>query len=66
VFGPLEAWGMLASAGGWKVVTTAASAGSVASAQGQRGVAYHSLADGPKDNVALAPGGPGTRRDVEQ
>ncbi len=32
VFGPVEAWGMLASAGGWKVVTTAASAGSVASA----------------------------------
>jgi transcriptional regulator GlxA family with amidase domain len=64
VFGPLEAWGMLASAGGWKVVTTAASAGSVASAQGPRTVADHSLVDCPKLDVILVPGGIGTRREV--
>jgi putative intracellular protease/amidase len=34
VFGPLEAWGMLAAAGDWRVVTTAAAPGPVASAQG--------------------------------
>jgi transcriptional regulator GlxA family with amidase domain len=64
VFGPLEAWGMLASAGGWKIVTTAASSGSVASAQGARAVADHSLADCPKLDVILVPGGIGTRREV--
>jgi transcriptional regulator GlxA family with amidase domain len=64
VFGPLEAWGMLASAGGWKVITAAASAGSVASAQGPRAVADHSLVDCPKLDVILVPGGIGTRREV--
>jgi transcriptional regulator GlxA family with amidase domain len=64
VFGPLEAWGMLASGGGWKVVTTAVSAGPVASAQGPRAVADHSLADCPKLDVILVPGGRGTRREV--
>ena len=28
VFGPLEAWGMLASGGQWRIVTTAEKAGS--------------------------------------
>jgi transcriptional regulator GlxA family with amidase domain len=64
VFGPLEAWGMLASAGGSKIVTTAASSGSVASAQGARVVADHSLVDCPKLDVILVPGGIGTRREV--
>jgi transcriptional regulator GlxA family with amidase domain len=64
VYGPLEAWGMLASAGAWKVVTTAASAGSVASAQGPRAVADYSLVDCPKLDALLVPGGPGTRREV--
>jgi transcriptional regulator GlxA family with amidase domain len=64
VFGPLEAWGMLAKAGGWKIVTTAASAGSVGSAQGPRAVAEHSLEDCPKLDAILVPGGIGTRREV--
>ncbi|MGO9838114.1 MAG: DJ-1/PfpI family protein [Polyangiaceae bacterium] len=64
VFGPLEAWGMLASAGGWKIVTTAASAGAVASAQGPCAVADCSLEDCPKVDVLLVPGGVGTRREV--
>jgi transcriptional regulator GlxA family with amidase domain len=64
VFGPLEAWGMLASAGAWKVVTTAASMGSVTSAQGPRAVADYSLEDCPKLDAILVPGGPGTRREV--
>ena len=64
VFGPLEAWGMLATAGGWKIVTTAASAGSVGSAQGPRAVADHSFAECPKLDVILVPGGRGTRREV--
>jgi putative intracellular protease/amidase len=64
VFGPLEAWGMLASAGGWKIVTAAASAGAVASAQGPRAVADHSLAGCPKLDAILVPGGIGTRREV--
>jgi len=64
VFGPLEAWGMLASAGRWKVVTTAAGTGSVASAQGPRAVADYALVECPKLDVILVPGGPGTRREV--
>jgi transcriptional regulator GlxA family with amidase domain len=65
VFGPLEAWGMLAAAGEWKLVTTAATAGPVASAQGPRAVADHSMADCPKLDVILVPGGIGTRREVK-
>jgi transcriptional regulator GlxA family with amidase domain len=64
VFGPLQAWGTLASAGGWKIATTAASSGSVASAKGPRAVADHSLVDCPKLDVILVPGGIGTRREV--
>jgi transcriptional regulator GlxA family with amidase domain len=64
VFGPLEAWGMLASAGGWKIITTAATAGSVSSAQGPRAVADCSLLDCPKLSAILVPGGIGTRREV--
>jgi transcriptional regulator GlxA family with amidase domain len=64
VFGPLEAWGMLASGGGWKVITTAVRAGPVASAQGPHAVADCSLADCPKLAAVLVPGGIGTRREV--
>jgi transcriptional regulator GlxA family with amidase domain len=64
VFGPLEAWGMLASAGGWKIVTMAATAGSVSSAQGPRAVADYSLVDCPTLTAILVPGGIGTRREV--
>jgi transcriptional regulator GlxA family with amidase domain len=65
VFGPLEAWGMLAAGGEWKIVTTAESAGPVASAQGPRAVADYACADCPKLNVILVPGGIGTRKQVQ-
>jgi transcriptional regulator GlxA family with amidase domain len=61
VFGPLEAWGMLASATDWRVVTTAESAGPVASAQRVRAVADHALAECPPLDVLVVPGGRGTR-----
>jgi putative intracellular protease/amidase len=64
VFGPLEAWGRLARSGAWRVITTAASAGSVASAQGPCAVADHALTDCPKLDVIIVPGGIGTRREV--
>jgi transcriptional regulator GlxA family with amidase domain len=62
VFGPLEAWGMLAKGGNWRVVTTAESAGPVASAQTTRVIADHALADCPPLDVIVVPGGMGTRR----
>jgi transcriptional regulator GlxA family with amidase domain len=65
VYGPLEAWGMLAAAGAWRIVTTAEKAGPVASAQGPHGVADHALADCPKLDVILVPGGMGTRSGVK-
>ena len=65
VFGPLEAWGMLAMGGAWRIVTAAAKAGPVTSAQGPRALADTSLNDCPKLDVLLVPGGIGTRREVE-
>lgn len=65
VFGPLEAWGMLAAGGEWRIVTTAETAGAVASAQGPRAVADYVLAECPKLDVILVPGGIGTRRQVQ-
>jgi putative intracellular protease/amidase len=56
---------MLAPAGDWKLVTTAADTGPVASAQGPRAVAEYSLATCPKLDVLLVPGGIGTRREVK-
>ncbi len=64
VFGPLEAWGKLAAGGGWEVVTAAESAGVVTSAQGPKAVADYSLAECPKLDVLLVPGGIGTRKQV--
>jgi transcriptional regulator GlxA family with amidase domain len=64
VFGPLEAWGMLSYDGQWRVVTTAERAGPVQSAQGPHAVADSSLADCPKLDVILVPGGIGTRKQV--
>jgi putative intracellular protease/amidase len=55
---------MLARAGTWRLVTTAESAGSVASAQGPCAVAEHALTDCPKLDVLVVPGGIGTRREV--
>jgi transcriptional regulator GlxA family with amidase domain len=65
VFGPLEAWGMLASKGDWRIVTTAALPGPIASAQGPRAVAEFSRAECPALDVLLVPGGIGTRRAVD-
>jgi transcriptional regulator GlxA family with amidase domain len=62
VFGPLEAGGMLAKGGNWRLTTTAESAGPVASAQTPRAVADHALADCPLLDVIVVPGGIGTRR----
>lgn len=64
VFGPLEAWGMLATGGTWKIVITAESAGAIASAQGPKAVADYPLAACPKLDVILVPGGIGTRKQV--
>ncbi len=64
VFGPLEAWGMHAEAGGWTIVTAAETAGAVKSAQGPRAMADYALADCPRIDVILVPGGKGTRREV--
>jgi len=65
VFGPLEAWGILGAKGGWRVVTTAQSAGPVASAQGPRAIADYALDECPKLDVMLIPGGIGTRKAVD-
>lgn len=66
VFGPLEAWGMLAvSSGAYRIVTTAEQAGPVASAQGPRTVADCVLSDCPPVDVILVPGGIGARREVD-
>jgi len=64
VFGPLEAWGMLAARGGWRIVTVAETAGAIASAQRVQAVAELALADCPECDVLLVPGGIGTRREV--
>jgi transcriptional regulator GlxA family with amidase domain len=64
VFGPLEAWGMLAAEGEWKVVTIAESAGAIRSAQGPQAVADYALSDCPTLDVILVPGGIGTRKQV--
>src|SRR5271167_4842157 len=60
VFGPLEAWGMYAEiASGCTIVTAAEAAGAVKSAQGPRAMADHALADCPRIDVILVPGGIG-------
>jgi transcriptional regulator GlxA family with amidase domain len=64
VFGPLEAWGMLAAGGEWKIVTTAENAGAIRSAQGPQAVADYALSECPKLDVILVPGGLGTRKQV--
>ncbi len=66
VFGPLEAWGMLAEiAGACTIVTAAEKAGAVKSAQGPRAIADYALTDCPRIDVMLVPGGIGTRREVK-
>jgi transcriptional regulator GlxA family with amidase domain len=65
VFGPAEAFGMLAELGQGKVLTVAAEAGPVASAQKLRAVADHGFADCPHLDIMLVPGGIGTRHAVK-
>ncbi len=66
VFGPLEAWGMLAEiADACTLVTAAENAGAIKSAQGPRALADYALADCPRIDVILVPGGVGTRREIK-
>ncbi len=69
VFGPLEAFGMLANADRCRVLTVAERAGSVTSAQGPKVIADYGFTesgfnDCPPIDVILVPGGIGTRREV--
>lgn len=64
VFGPLEAFGMLAYEGKWRVLTVAVHAGAVASAQGPKAIADFSFEDCPHIDILLIPGGVGTRREI--
>jgi transcriptional regulator GlxA family with amidase domain len=65
VFGPAEAFGVLAELGLGTVLLVAAKAGPVASAQKLRAVADHGFADCPHLDVILVPGGMGTRHLVK-
>ncbi|HVN29180.1 MAG TPA: DJ-1/PfpI family protein [Candidatus Binataceae bacterium] len=69
VFGPVEAFGILAAAGKHRVVTVAERAGAVTSAQGPKVVADYGFSeagfgDCPPLDILLIPGGIGTRREV--
>jgi len=63
VYGPLEAFGHLPEA--FRIVQVAEQAGPVPSAQGPRVVADAGLADAPKVDWLLVPGGIGTRQEVD-
>lgn len=63
VFGPLEAFGNLPEF--FRVVMIAEGAGPVASAQGPRVATDASLADCPRLDLILVPGGIGSREQVE-
>ncbi|MBX3023605.1 DJ-1/PfpI family protein [bacterium] len=62
-FGPLELFGHLG--GIIDIVTIAAAAGPVASAQRVRAVADHGFADAPPCDLLLIPGGIGTRAEID-
>jgi len=69
VFGPLEAFGMLANAGKCRVLTVAERAGAVTSAQGPKAIADFGFTesgfhDCPPIDILLVPGGIGTRKEV--
>jgi putative intracellular protease/amidase len=64
VFGPLEAWGMLAVTGQCKVTTVAQRSGAVTSAQGPKAIADYGFADCPNLDLILIPGGIGTREEI--
>ena len=61
--GPIEVFGNLKPR--FTVVLVSESAGSIASAQGPKVLADHSLNDCPPIDVLLVPGGPGARREVD-
>jgi transcriptional regulator GlxA family with amidase domain len=65
VFGPCEAYGLRDLGGAFQIVTVAAQAGPITSAQGPRAQADYALKDCPPLDLMLAPGGVGTRREVE-
>jgi transcriptional regulator GlxA family with amidase domain len=65
VFGPLEAFGNLLVRSDYRVLTVAAEAGMVPSAQGPRAVADYGYADCPRLDMLLVPGGIGTRHGVD-
>ena len=64
VFGPLEAWGMLAATGQCKVTTVAERSGAITSAQGPKAIADFGFADCPHLDLILIPGGIGTREEI--
>ena len=69
VFGPLEAFGMLANAGRCRVLTVAERAGTVTSAQGPRVIADFGFTeagfnDCPPIDIIMLPGGIGTRTEI--
>jgi transcriptional regulator GlxA family with amidase domain len=65
VFGPLEAWGMLAAQGKCKVTMLAEHAGAIKSAQGPQAIAEYDFAGCPHLDLILVPGGIGTREEVK-
>jgi len=64
VFGPLEAWGMLANMGQCKITTVAERSGAVTSAQGPKAIAEFGFSDCPHLDLILIPGGIGTRKEI--
>src|SRR6202050_4841682 len=69
VFGPVEAFGILAASGKCRVLTVAERAGAVTSAQGPKviadfGFTESGFSDCPPIDILLVPGGIGTRREV--
>jgi transcriptional regulator GlxA family with amidase domain len=64
VFGPLEAWGMLAMTGQCKITTVAERSGAVTSAQGPKAIAEFGFSDCPHLDLILIPGGIGTRKEI--
>jgi transcriptional regulator GlxA family with amidase domain len=64
VFGPLEAFGMLAEAGKCKVLTVGEQGGAVASRQGPRIATDFNFANCPQLQMFLVPGGLGTRTEA--
>jgi len=64
VFGPLEAWGMLANMGQCKITTVAERSGAITSAQGPKAIAEFGFRDCPHLDLMLIPGGIGTRKEI--